>query len=92
MDRNRRSVRHLEPKDDVNRTPTADSFRASTVDSGRGSLVTSAPSTTLDSRATTGTSSALSRDTPLDGHENTAHQEGQDDEPSRLNKSWYSYF
>jgi hypothetical protein len=42
-------------------------------------------STTLDSRATNGTLSSLSRDTPINDHENTARQQRHDDKPSKLN-------
>jgi hypothetical protein len=40
-------------------------------------------STTLDSRATNGASSSLSRDTPLDSHEDIIHNEYQNDEPGK---------
>jgi hypothetical protein len=92
MDPSRRPVRKLESNDASGRTPTLDSIRASTVDSGRGSMTTSERPTTLDSRATNRTSSALSRDTPLDNHEDTTDRECQDDEPSKLNKSSMHFF
>jgi len=83
MDKDRRSVRYLEPTDDSSRTPTVEFLRASTVDSGRGSMVISERSATLDSRATNGALSSLSRDTPLNSHEDTTSKEFQDDRPGK---------
>ena len=83
MDRNRKNIRQLEPTDDYNRSPTDNVFRASTVDSGRGSMATADRGTTLDSRATNGTLSSLSRDTPINDHENTRQVESSDDKPSK---------
>ncbi len=92
MDPSRRPVRKLEPKDGSSQTPAVDAIRASTVDSGRGSMATFERSGTLDSRATNGTLSALSRDTPLNNHEDTTDRKCQDDEPSKLNKSCTHFF
>ncbi len=86
MDDERRPTRHLESRGGASRAVTADSFRASTVDSGFGSANVSERSTTLDSRATNGTLSSLSRDTPTADHENTERQEHHDDRPGRLIK------
>lgn len=83
MDRSRRPVRHLDPKDDSNQGSTVDPFRASTIDSGRGSMTTSERPTTLDSRATNSTLSVLSTDTPVNVHEDTTDKELEDDEPSK---------
>ena len=92
MDDRRRSARHLESRDGYNRAPTADSFRASTADSGFGSASAFERSTTLDSRATNGTLSSLSRDTPTSNdHENTERQEDRDERPGRLIK-FYMHF
>ncbi|CAM2720789.1 unnamed protein product [Rotaria socialis] len=75
MDSNRRSVRHLEPKNSSSETSTNDPQRSSTIDSGHGSLSTTTRTPTLD-RATTDTlSSSLSRDTPLD--DNNAQEDLQ---------------
>lgn len=85
MDENRRPTRHLDSRNGPSRTPTDDALRASTADSGLGSISVSERPTTLDSRATNGTLSSLSRDTPINDQENTTRQERQDDKPSKLN-------
>ena len=89
MDKSRRPVRHLDPKDDTSQGSTVDSLRASTTDSGRGSMTASERSTTLESRATNSTLSVLSRDTPLNAHEDTADKELQDDEPGKIKETLY---
>jgi hypothetical protein len=87
MDEKRRPTRHLDSTNGASPTTAADSFRSSTVDSGLGLMSVSDRSTTLDSRATNGTLSSLSRDTPINDQEITARQEHHDDKPGKLIKS-----
>ena len=67
-------LRQLESTDDSNQTSTGAALRASTIDSGRGSMATNEQTSTLNSAMSNGATSTLSRDTPLDSHENNTDE------------------
>ena len=80
MDDDRRSTRYLDSRNGVSsRLTTTDSFRVSTADSGIRSMSGTDQSTAPDSRATNGTLSSLSRDTPANEHDPGARQDHVDD-------------
>jgi hypothetical protein len=79
MNSNRRSIRQLEPANGYDQSSPVGPLRASTYDSGRGSMDTSQRTSARDSTMTNGASSSLSRDTPLDGDNDNAHERDESD-------------